>query len=327
MINLFIDTNIFLNFFSHSDEDLEKLSELQKLINETSQIKLFVSTQLVDEFSRNRESKIKETMKKFNDSHTKIEIPKICSGYDEVEKINSANKIIQEEKRNLIIKLNNDIERKTLKADVIISHLFSGAQEISEQIFINAKRRFDLGNPPGKNKSYGDAVNWEFLMLSVPKGENLHFVGTDIDFTSPLNENSLSQFLLEEWDKKKNSKIIYYRSLNNFFKAEFPELQLNDDYIIDINIQEFSESKSFDSARSHLKRLCRRNEFSDNQINNIVKASITNDQIYVAHKYSDYIGKRLKEIIKGHEDQIPQDDLNQFNVLFYTKPVASEIPF
>ncbi len=100
MINLFIDTNIFLNFFAYSSEDLNKLNNLHKLISETNQINLFIPKHLTDEFARNREKKINEAMIKFGDSYKKIEIPKICSGYEEVLQINRASQTIDKAKKN-----------------------------------------------------------------------------------------------------------------------------------------------------------------------------------------------------------------------------------
>jgi len=320
MINLFIDTNIFLNFYSFSDDDLDKLSNLHSLISKTNQIKLYVPSQLVDEFNRNRENRIKDAMKKFRDSNVKSEIPKLCSGFDEAKIIFALSKQIYEEKNKLTEKISQAIENKTLKADLLINDLFSAPIEIEDNIIVNAKKRFDLGNPPGKNKSYGDAVNWEFLLEKVPEKEDLYFVGDDIDYKSPLNENNFSSFLAEEWKKKKSSKIYYYKSVNNFFKDKFPQIQLKDDYIIDIKIEEFAESRSFDIARSRLNGLHQINEFSDAQVNAIIKASINNDQIYNAHAYSDFVGRFLKEIVEGHEQQIDPEILEEFNKKFYIEP-------
>jgi len=69
------------------------------------------------------------------------------------------------------------------------------------------------------------------------------------------------------------------------------------------------------------------NNFSDNQIINIVQASISNGQIYRAHQYSNYVGEMLREIIKGRENQIAPDDLEKFNSLFFVNSITSETPF
>jgi hypothetical protein len=332
MINLFIDTTIFLNFYSFSDEDLKTLSGLHRLINKTEKIKLYIPSQLVDEFNRNREKKIYETMKQFKELNIKTQIPKICSGYKETKIINSISQDLYREKNELIKIIDTAIGDKSLKADLIIKDLFLLSTQVSEEIIDKARKRFDLGNPPGKNHSYGDAINWEFLLSNIPSGEDLYFVGTDKDYVSPLNENNFSLFLKEEWERDKLSKIFYYRSLNNFFKDKFPELQLKDYNTVDIEIEEFAASPTFDIARSRLKRLHKINEFSDEQINNIVKASISNDQIYNAHTYSPFVGEMLRKIINGHENQINPDDLREFNELFKIElrdeaNIPPEVPF
>ncbi|WP_108397815.1 PIN domain-containing protein [Devosia submarina] len=60
-LNLFIDTNVFLNFFHFSGEDLEELKKLTVLIDE-GEIALWLPKQVCDEFHRNRDGKIKDAM-------------------------------------------------------------------------------------------------------------------------------------------------------------------------------------------------------------------------------------------------------------------------
>lgn len=55
MINIFIDTNIYLSFYRLSSEDLDRLEELTVLIKDTSDVTLYTTSQLCDEFNRNRD--------------------------------------------------------------------------------------------------------------------------------------------------------------------------------------------------------------------------------------------------------------------------------
>ena len=315
MINLFIDTNIFLNFFSFSDDDLDKLSNLHELINKTHRIKLFVPSQIVREFRRNRELKIRDAMERFKNSNNRAEIPRICS---EIKEIRTLSNVLFEKKQKLIEKINEAVKSKTLKADLLINDLFTSHTKVKIEVFKMVNFRINVGNPPGKNGSKGDAINWEFLLSEIPDKEDLYFVSDDIDYKSPLDENSLSLFLKEEWEEKKSSKIHYYKNLNSFFKDKFPEINLKDDYIIDIKIQEFAESPSFDIARERLRELKTLGEFSDSQVQAIINASISNDQIYNAHEYSPFVGKYLKDILAGHEDKIEKGALMIFNEYFNT---------
>ncbi len=305
MIHLFIDTNIFLSFYHYSNDDLDKLNDLNTLINETSDIKLWVSSHLVDEFNRNREGKIKDALKRFNQNELNTGAPKLCMGYEEIKNykrlLGEANVV----KGKLLKKLSFDIENKSLKADKLIQTLFlRPVLKIDDDTINDAKKRFDIGNPPGK-KRYGDAINWEFLLKNVPIGEDLYLVSIDSDYDSPLYENKISDFLKDEWEKRKQSKINYYKSLNWFFKDKFPNIKLDDEFVKEARIERFTKSTSFNEARKNLRDLLTINDFTTPQLNQIVRASITNDQIYNAHKYSpEIVGGYLEQIIRGHEEQI-----------------------
>jgi hypothetical protein len=321
MINLFIDTNIYLNFYYFSEEDLKKLGDLQTLINKTNEIKLFVPSQIVDEYIRNRENKIKDALQRFEEATKKLTIPNLCSGYsDEIKEIKKYYSLFLDNKKKLIEKLKEDIRSKNLHADKIIQDLFSKSKEkMIPAILSRATLRSNIGNPPGKNGSYGDAINWEFLLNEIPSGEDLYFISDDKDYVSQLDENVFLPFLFEEWQKKKDSEIFFYKSLNKFFKDKFPDIELVDEYIKDIKIKKLSESYSFDNARANIVELYKINDFSDNQINKIVEIAINNDQIYNAHQYSpSIVGKRLESIINGHESNIPyasyEDFCNKFNI-------------
>ena len=309
MINLFIDTNIYLNFYHFSDEDLDKLSDLESLISKTKEIKLFVPNQVFHEYKRNRESKIKDALKKFDSSFNPLQIPNMCAGYDEVEKIRESYNLFNKHKKELNKKINQDIKNKQLKADKIIDNLFEKSKiPIEDDVLALARKRVDIGNPPGKNGSVGDAINWEMLLNIVPDDEDLYFISADKDYASPLDDNEFSQFLSEEWSYTKKGKIIFYKTLRSFFKENFPDIKLVDEYIKELKIKDFSDSTSFDIARKHIRELLKITDFTSEQINQIVRASISNDQIYNAHKYSpDIVGKRLEKIVSGNKEAIDKD--------------------
>lgn len=77
--NLFIDTNIFLDFYHLSGEDIEQLHKLTALL-ESGSLKLFITNQLCDEF-KHRESKIKDAMGAFNNPKVTISFPAFCKLY------------------------------------------------------------------------------------------------------------------------------------------------------------------------------------------------------------------------------------------------------
>lgn len=65
-VNIFIDTSIFLNFYTASKDDLD---QLEKLIGPLSEghINIFVTAQVEREWLRNRDNKLAEAIKIFED--------------------------------------------------------------------------------------------------------------------------------------------------------------------------------------------------------------------------------------------------------------------
>lgn len=78
----------------------------------------------------------------------------------------------------------SEIANHNLKADDVIDSLFiqCPSQSIDMSVSDKARARKELGNPPGKPNSLGDAVNWEWLLESIPKGESLVIISSDGDF-------------------------------------------------------------------------------------------------------------------------------------------------
>lgn len=214
-----------------------------------------------------------------------------------------------------------DIQQKTLKADGIIKELMEKSNLItsSEQLFSIAKNRYDLGNPPGKNASYGDAVNWEALLSAVPDAEELYFITDDGDYFSKVDKDRFNDFLKEEWtDKKKGGEIRFFKSLSTFFKDQFPDIHLADELEKDLLISKLENSGNFARSRSLLHKLSKYDDFSTKQVNDIVSASISNDQIFWIGEDKD-INAILNSIVSGNEENIDPDSLASFNAYFNKK--------
>jgi hypothetical protein len=242
MIHLFIDTNRYLALYRFQKEGLEEIEKLINSIRE-NKVTLWLPEQVKNEFDRNREGRLSEEYKKIEKLIPKIddfESLNIPESKDELNKIRQVyntiidnkaeiNSIVEDFKKKFEIKIKDE----SFLADTIINNLFSSAKFIpyDETVIKKAFRRFDLGNPPGKNRSYGDSVIWETLLKDFPEGEDLHFVGFDNDFTSKLDKKQFSPFLIKEWSKEKKSKIISYNRLGDFTKAKIPEIESSDKII------------------------------------------------------------------------------------------------
>lgn len=243
MIHLFIDTNRYLTFYRFPKQIFEKIKKFTELIKQ-SKIILYLPKQVENEFKRNREKCLREIYEKIKSlaiEYQETKIPEILKNEDELEdktkEIIESQKTIKE-KNKQIKSAAEGIEREFLKkikensflVDKIIYEIFSIAKKIpfNKKVINKAVTRYRLGNPPGKKNSYGDSVIWESLLEGVPGGENLHFVGFDSDFKSKIDETEFSPFLLEEWNKKKKSKIIPFQHLGDFIKTQIPEVEYPD---------------------------------------------------------------------------------------------------
>jgi hypothetical protein len=314
MTHLYIDTNAYLTFYHLSSDDLEELKKVLVLIESTNEITLHLPEQTIDEYERNREVKIADALKRFREEKLNKEFPQICKEYPEYSKMREAIKEYDQQKAKLVEKLTIDITDHKLEADRIINSLFGKAiiYPSTDELINRARIRYDLGRPPGKNKSYGDALNWEALLKGVNNEIDLHFVSEDKDYYSDLNNLVFNHYLAKEWSAKKNSKIFSYKRMSDFFKAKFPNIKLAADYEKDILIKDLSVSTSFKQTRILLWKLSDYEEFSEKQLTEFVMACTKNSQIRWIRNDDD-IKEIISEIVKPNRMKIPEETLRNFD--------------
>lgn len=331
-MNLFIDTNIYLTFYGFTSEALEELKKLDIAVK-SGKINLYVPEQVQHEFKRGRERAIANSIKRFNEIKLPNEFPQLCKGYGEYEELRKNLHGFNKFKEMLTKKIFADVENNNLEADRIIWGLFAKAQIIADTpaIINEAKVRFDRGNPPGKDKSYGDAIIWESLLGEIPEEEDLYFVTDDKDYLSPVDKESLNNFLFEEWKQKKNSEIKFYKKLTGFFKENYPDIKLASELEKQFAISDFVNSGTFQNTHLTIEKLSKFSDFSDAQINEIVEASITNTQIIWIRDDED-VKPFLTNIIKGREHIIDPQNFREFKEIYFAAPEnelanTDEIPF
>ncbi len=314
-MNLFIDTNIYLDFYHYTGETLEELKKLVVAI-ETKAIRLFLTPQVLNEFNRNRESKIADAIKRFSEQKLNNQFPQICKEYKEFENLKMAIKEFEESKDKILQQLYEDIKNRTLGADKIINELFNKSENIkwTTDIIAESKMRMDLGNPPGKDGSYGDAVNWELLLSGVPN-EDLYFITDDKDYISKINDKNLDPYLEGEWKSKKNSEIIFYRRLSEFFSKKYPRVKMANQMELDGAVEMLINSGSFFTTHSAISKLNIFADYTDDQVNAIVKASVENSQISLIREDSD-VKEFLKIFVKSYENKIEPSLLQRFQQLY-----------
>ena len=198
-MTIFIDTNIFLSFYQLSRNDLEQLKKLVPLLKH-GQNQLILTDQVVDEFYRNRERVIAQTLAELRKGWSLVELPSICRQFSDCEALESSVKEASKHRNRLLNSLNDAIRENALTADLLIREVFDRgtACPATVEITARANQRMLRGSPPGKGKSLGDAINWESLLVSVPQGEDLHLLSADGDYASDLDSSHLSQFLNRE---------------------------------------------------------------------------------------------------------------------------------
>lgn len=228
-MNLFLDSNVWLSLFDSFRRDLEELQGLVALV-EQGKVALLLPDQVVNEVRRNRDKRIGSDIELLRSEILLEEIPPLFYGLQEYQSFAKIRRNYQDAKERLIARLVEEFEQGRLPADEAIDRLFAAARRIpvTDDLLSRARTRYDLGNPPGKEGSYGDAVNWECLLAAVPDGEDLYLVTRDRDFASRIDRGRLSPFLEEEWSARKGAKVFFYNRLSAFCREHLPEVRIAD---------------------------------------------------------------------------------------------------
>jgi len=322
-MNIFIDTNIFLAFYHFTSVDLEELRKLGVLLSD-GRVHLFLPKQVVQEFRRNRESKIADALRKLRKQNLNLQFPRPCQDYEEYSCLRQLQRSYSDAHAKLVKRIVEDVQAQNLKADTIIQGLFELATllPVDNEIQKRARRRMEFGNPPGKRGSLGDALNWEALLENVPDDEVFCLVTDDKDFASPVDENAFNVFLAEEWSESKNSNLLFYRSLPAFFKEHFPEISLASELEKDRLIRDFANSGSFAQTHAIVARLRQYSDFSMSQVDAIIQAAISNNQIYWIIE-DKAVRDFLTEVIRGKEEHINPGILAELQRVFGAQETQS----
>ena len=126
----------------------------------------------MDETRRNRANVINDSFKKFRETKIFLQFPSYCKKYDQYTPMQKCLEQLKEFHREMTNDIQQDIDDHKLPADSLIQQLFGLATKLdnTEQCIDRARLRIELGNPPGKKGSLGDAVIWETLLAKVKKG-------------------------------------------------------------------------------------------------------------------------------------------------------------
>lgn len=177
--------------------------------------------------------------------------------------------------------LERDIENQKLAADLLLQKLFGLATKLARtrQLIESARQRVELGNPPGKRGSIGDALNWEALLSEVSTGDRISLISGDSYFASPLSKDQLRDFLRQEWSDRKNSELYFYRTLSTFFAKHSANINLKTETEKDGLIQDLIKSANFQMTHALIASLSEYEGFTQKQVEDLVDAVLTNSQV------------------------------------------------
>jgi hypothetical protein len=314
-MNLFLDTNTLLSFYHFSSDDLEELRKLAVLLRE-GRVILYVPTQVISEFRRNREVKIADALKQLRDQKLNLQFPQLSKDYKEYERLRSLQREYSETHGELLTKIERDVEAKLLKADDVINELIALATHIpcDDEILARARSRHQLGNPPGKRDSIGDAVNWEALVVRVRGEEDLYFVSADRDFSSPLDAERFNEYLALEWEDNKGGEIRFFKRLSGFLNEQYPDIKLAEELEKDLLIRSLAASGTFKRTHDVVARLSKYSDFTPAQAAAIVTAAVNNTQISWIAKDED-VQTFLLGVRDKRADSLDEDLLRELDVL------------
>ena len=307
-MHVFIDTNILLNFFHFTSEELDALTEVFAT-REHGSASVHLTQQVKDEFIRNRDNKIKSALKRFREANLVPQLPSFMKAYEEFSQIRRLANELKLASKGILTKADKDIRERELLADRLINEIFksSDIRMISDEVFGEATRRMALGNPPGKDGSLGDAVNWISLLQSVPDDEDIHLISEDGDFYSCLNEDAPSAFLAEEWGEKKNGTLFVYRTLSAFLKEHFDGVAFAFDKRKEALIEELAESGSFAHTHALVEKLEGFSYYSAAEVARILGAAVSNSQVHLIDTDRD-VSDFLHRVAVPHMTSIDDDD-------------------
>jgi hypothetical protein len=222
-MRLFIDANIYLNYFRRSDASLSSLEELEKLLKQ-NKLKLVLPNQTRDEYFRNRNGIAEKSRELLcGAAELKVMLPApFIRAWPEATLVRKRVDATRKAYERLLRRFDATVSKERTPADILIKRLFAAAEvlEDDKELLNRAYFRYLRGHPPRKNDgSLGDAIMWELLLARVR--DRLVVITKDTDF-SEMRKGviSFNGFLEREWRAtNRNKSIELYDSLGEFINA------------------------------------------------------------------------------------------------------------
>jgi hypothetical protein len=242
-MRVFIDTNIYLNFFKTSAEKVNSLEILRSNLKEKN-INLIFPHVTQNEFFKNlpkTKFEYVETIRaiKFSEPQYAVVARNKAQG-------GAIDKIVKdlETEKEKIIREYLDSSKKIVDHD--IQYLMDNAVNIHEDINLieKANRRRLLGFPPGKDKMehhLGDEVVWEMLLAKC-NDDDLTIIAADSDWRERNIEQEpqekIKDFLLKEWRAVSSKELKLYTTLGEYInknlklRKKIPEESIKEEQVL-----------------------------------------------------------------------------------------------
>ena len=300
MKNLFIDSNIRLSLYAFSNDDLEELAKL--LTHLDDDIRLFVPRQTSDEVWRNRDSKLMQSLESFKSFS--LQFPNFARVYPEYETIKQEYENLKQKHSEWVAKLKADIVDCKLAVDEVIANFFSktGILPCDDEIIRTAELRYLRGNPPGKDNKYGDAVNWECLLRCCPDNEDLYLISADNDYASAADREQFNLYLKSEWAERKNSKIVFFKTLSAFLNEHAKDIKLMEEEEKNALIEALGHSPTFKNTHLLIAQLNGFTDWTEQQKDALIEAALYNFQVSYIIKDTD-IAEFYNKLIERYNSE------------------------
>src|SRR5258708_13525715 len=226
---LFVDTNIFLDFYrAMKSADFRLLGRLESIHD-----RIITSGQVEMEFQKNRQKLMLASFQKLV-LKERPEIPGLFLNTPKGEKLSAA--LVQVEQSLKVLKESLSGAMKNPKANDPVYKAANDVFAFESEFNLNrakqeryrirrlARRRFVLGYPPRKDRdtSIGDAVNWEWIVECAKKSErSVIIVSRDGDYGLQFaGESYLNEWLRQEFSERvgRKSHVTLTESLSSALK-------------------------------------------------------------------------------------------------------------
>lgn len=264
---LFIDTNIWLDFYRAKNETgLQLLERIEKIAH-----RLIVTFQLESEFKKNRQSAIVDGLDALKEP-SRLSRPGIFSNAKATHVIErhlqEAEKRVKKLRDRLLKALENPAQNDPVYQ--VCQRIFQKnddltltRNDITRRIVRRAAmRRFMHGCPPRKqgDTSYGDAINWEWMIrCAAKKRAGLVIVSRDTDYGITVGKKSyVNDELRHEFSDKvsQSRKLVLYTRLSDALKSfDVPVSKKEEEAEKDLVSTAARSLSNFDAINSYLRTI------------------------------------------------------------------------